>query len=334
MTKDKSIKDLAALINKKFGKNTAITGVDFLFNENPIPTGIFALDLITGGGIPTSRITEAYGDFSSCKTLLCEQWLAEVQKKDGIAVYISTEDPLNVEFAQKVGLNLDELLYIQGLWLEEIYEIQQSVVKQAIKDDRYCGIVIDSVAQAESKEAAETENPTANTGLIKSRINSREMRIMAKLLPGSKVACLYINQLRDRPMVMYGPKQDTPGGRALKFAYSLRIFLKKGKKIMQGDDCIGQSGYIEITKSKVCPPHGKMEFEVTWENGIGPMSGLLELLVKKGYVERATGGWHTVNGNRFQSSIKDLNQGFIRFLEKDDKNVKWLQEEILTRRYL
>jgi recombination protein RecA len=340
-TGDKLLDSLRDAVVKKFGDDVLVDPDKAAQNEDPISTGILAFDLATGGGIPTGRITEVFGDFSTGKTLVAEHWLAQVQQAGGLAVWIASEDRLNAEYATKVGLDIKDMLLFESRYMEEVYDFQVMVIKTLLRESpkRYCGIVWDSIAQSECKQVLElsAEDRSMADSLMRAKMNSTGCRMIAPLLPGTKVACYWINQIREKPGVMYGPTTDTTGGKGVKFASSLRIHLTKGKKITTGKDgdVIGIGGKFEVVKSKVCPPFRFVEFSMTFENGIDPLSGLLPYLVRHGKLTVKTGGWYEAVvgklGERiaFQSS-GPWHEGFTNFVTE---NTDWLSE-ILEKRFL
>ena len=274
-----------------------------------ISTGVIAFDRITGGGLPLGRLTELYGDWSSGKSVLAYHIIALVQALGGIAILIDTEGSLNEPWAKSLGINLDLLIYFEPMSFEDAYGVMEDCVLKVRAMPQFANVpivvVLDSVAGTSAKADDEGEFGTSPIAL-KARISSSSLPRLTRVMRETKSAFLFINQLRDKPMVMYGDKEETTGGRAIKFHSSLRLHMKKsgGKKGKILDEAskrvIGMSGSLLVTKSKVCPPFQSSEFELFYEGGIPRMSGLLGVCVNDGLVQ-STGGWFKVGDEKFRS---------------------------------
>jgi len=310
VTDSKTVKDIMARIEKKYGSGTISTGMNWSIDR--ISTGILAVDLITGGGIPVSRITEVFGDPSTGKTLLALQWLSVVQKSQGTAVYIATEDDPDPDWAAGTGLDVKDLIYIRTKFLEEIYDIIQLICESHQKEnpDRYLGIVLDSIANAESKEMIDTD--VADIGrtmnLARAKVNADGMRRIARILPKTRIAVWMVNHMQ-KSIDPYASMFNTPGGTMVKYNAALRLALYGIKP-----EDAGIRMRVKVIKSKICPPGGKVEIIQLRSSKVNWYSGLLPLLVRYGHVKALAGGWYEMDGNRFQAGKADDHLGFERFL--------------------
>ncbi len=284
-----------------------------------ITTGVVAFDEAMNGGLPEGKVVEIYGDFSSGKSLFVYQAIANLQQAGGVAVLIDTEDSLNGAWAKSVGMNLDTLVYISPLNTSEELTIEYAFKElenmvTLFKADPVLQTVPaifswDSVAATKSKEEGE-EMIYKPEMAIRARVISQLMRKVPSLVAGSRVVTILVNQLRDNVGVMYGKKEDTPGGRAIKFHAHLRLGIKKGKLINKDKVCIGQQGSFRVEKSKVGKPFKTVDFEIDFDSGIPKYSGLKEFLIREKIVVMSA-GWGKIGDYRFQN-LNDETWGHIQ----------------------
>lgn len=323
MTVDKeAIWGITKNLQKNFREDIVTYGKKIIFNENPLPCGVKAIDLLLNGGFPAARVSEVFGDHATGKTMLALRWLAETQRRGGIAIFFAAEDPLNTEFAKLVGLDLENLIYLEPNTLEEMYSLQAGIINELKEKmpNTNVAIVTDSIAQLDSDAAFEVEeiDPKMNVSLGKARINSAAMRKIPILIKGSNIAILYINQLREKPGVMFGSPFDTSGGRAMKYATSVRLQIHTGKKLKDDQgQIIGTSSKVELVKSKVCAPFKCFQMEIIFKWGVQDNAGLLDLLKKEGLVISKTGGHYSCMGISFRSSAKDHHRGFSDWIDEN-----------------
>ena len=332
---------LADLLNKKYKRQIAFYGNDFisLLNEDPISTGVACLDYITSGGFPAGRLSEVYGEYSSGKTLICLNWLAQIQQMGGTAVFFQLEDRLTAYILQMGGVDINNFHYIIPDSLEEMYDICRSIIREAKgnEPDRYYGIVVDSIAQADTCRDSDTiEDRKAFDTMEKAKTNAVGMRKIAPLLPDSRIGVILVNQERTK-VSQFGSYTEAGGGKAVKFTVSLSIRLSRGKKIKsETGEIIGQVSRVQIVKSKVSPPFSTCEFTVIFKNspgvsgGIIPFSGFLELMVERGKIIGKGGGHYEIadpqeedgiTSEKFTSSAGSLHSGFEDWISD---NVDWV----------
>ena len=293
--KNKALDVALAQIEKSFGKEAIMKMGERAANMKieTIPTGALSLDLALGiGGLPRGRVVEIYGPESSGKTTLTLHVIAEAQKKGGMAAFIDAEHALDPVYAQKLGVNVDELLISQPDSGEQALEITEKLVRSGALDI----IVIDSVAALVPKAEIEGEMGDSHVGL-QARLMSQALRKLTSIVSSTKTTVMFINQLRHKIGVMFGNPETTPGGLALKFYSSVRLDIRKIETIKAADVVTGARIRVKVVKNKVAPPYRQAEFEMVNGEGISTEGCLLDMGVETGLLEKS-GTWYIYKGDR------------------------------------
>ncbi len=260
-----------------------------------ISTGSISLDAALGiGGVPRGRIMEIYGPESSGKTTVCLHIIAEAQKTGGLAAFIDTEHALDTSYAQKLGVDIGNLLVSQPEYGEQALEICETLVRSNALDV----IVVDSVAALTPRAEIEGEMGDAVMGM-QARLMSQALRKLTAAVSKSNVVLIFTNQLRDKIGVMFGSPETTTGGKALKFYASLRMDIRRIAAIKDGTDVIGNRTKVKIVKNKVAPPFKEVEFDIIYNEGISKTGDLIDIAVNKEVIKKG-GAWFTYGENRVQ----------------------------------
>ena len=295
-------------IEKQFGKGSIMR----LGQRNQvapieaISTGAISIDYALGiGGLPRGRVTEIYGPESSGKTTLALQVIAEAQRSGGMAAFVDAEHALDAQYAQKLGVDLENLLVSQPDNGEQALEIVEVLVRSNSVDV----VVVDSVAALVPKAEIDGEMGEAQMGL-QARLMSQALRKLTGIVSKSKTTLIFINQLREKIGVMFGNPETTTGGRALKFYASVRIDIRRIASIKDGDQIVGGRTRVKVVKNKVAPPFREAEFDIMYGEGISREGDLLDLAVEKRIVEKS-GAWFAYAGDRLGQGRENAKQ-FLR----------------------
>ncbi len=306
--KRKALQAALAQIERQYGKGTVMRLGDGSVERNieAIPTGSLGLDIALGiGGLPRGRVVEIYGPESSGKTTLTLHVIAEAQKLGGTAAFIDAEHALDVQYAKKLGVNVDELLISQPDTGEQALEIADMLVRSGGVDV----IVIDSVAALVPKAEIEGEMGDSLPGL-QARLMSQALRKLTASIARTHTLVIFINQIRMKIGVMFGNPETTTGGNALKFYASVRMDIRKTGTIKKGDEVLGSETRVKVVKNKVAPPFKEAAFDILYGEGISRESEILELGVQYGLVDK-TGAWYAYEGQRLGQG-KDNARDFLK----------------------
>ncbi|MGB7541670.1 MAG: recombinase RecA, partial [Burkholderiales bacterium] len=305
--KAKALQAALAQIEKQFGKGSIMRmDAGAVQDVQVVSTGSLGLDIALGvGGLPRGRVVEIYGPESSGKTTLTLSVIAQVQKTGGTAAFIDAENALDPQYAQKLGVNIQELLISQPDTGEQALEIADMLVRSGSVDV----IVVDSVAALTPKAEIEGEMGEPQMGL-QARLMSQALRKLTANIKRTNTLVIFINQIRMKIGVMFGNPETTTGGNALKFYASVRMDIRRIGSIKKGDEVIGSETRVKVVKNKVAPPFRQAEFDILYGDGISLEGELLELGVIHGVVEKS-GAWYLYNGDRLGQG-KDNCRDFLK----------------------
>jgi recombination protein RecA len=292
-------------IEKQFGKGSIMRlgQRGAIAPMESISTGSISIDYALGiGGMPRGRVVEIFGPESSGKTTLALQVIAEAQRAGGMAAFVDAEHALDAQYAQKLGVDLENLLVSQPDHGEQALEIVEVLIRSGGVDV----VVVDSVAALVPKAEIEGEMGEAQMGL-QARLMSQALRKLTGVVSKSKTTLIFINQLREKIGVMFGNPETTTGGRALKFYASVRVDIRRIASIKDGDQVIGGRTRVKIVKNKVAPPFREAEFDVMYGEGISREGDLLDLAVEKRIVEKS-GAWFAYGGERLGQGRENAKQ--------------------------
>tara|TARA_B100000925_G_scaffold42630_1_gene27768 strand:+ start:184 stop:1191 length:1008 start_codon:yes stop_codon:yes gene_type:complete len=292
--KDKNLSEAISQIEKQFGKGTVMKMGDREIIDIPsVSTGSLGLDIALGiGGLPKGRVVEIFGPESSGKTTLTLQAIAECQKAGGTAAFIDAEHALDPNYAEKLGVNVDELLLSQPDTGEQALEVTDMLVKSGSVDL----IVVDSVAALTPRAEIEGDMGDHHVGL-QARLMSQALRKITGNIQRSNAMVIFINQIRMKIGVMFGNPETTTGGNALKFYSSVRLDIRRIGAVKEGEEVVGNETRVKVVKNKVSPPFKQAEFQIMYGEGINTEGEILELGQKLELVEKS-GSWYSHNGEK------------------------------------
>ena len=306
--KAKALAAALAQIEKQFGKGTIMKlgEGEVVEDIQVVSTGSLGLDVALGvGGLPRGRVIEIYGPESSGKTTLTLQVIAEMQKIGGTCAFIDAEHALDTSYAQKLGVNLNEVLISQPDTGEQALEIVDSLVRSGAVDL----IVIDSVAALVPKAEIEGEMGDSLPGL-QARLMSQALRKLTATIKKTNCTVIFINQIRMKIGVMFGSPETTTGGNALKFYASVRLDIRRTGTIKKGDEAIGNETKVKVVKNKVSPPFKQAEFDILFGEGISRHGEIIDMGVANGIIEKS-GAWYAYNGEKIGQG-RDNAREFLR----------------------
>ena len=302
--KDKALEQVLADIEKQFGKGAIMKlGSSEHMEIDVTSTGSLSLDIALGvGGFPKGRIIEIYGPESSGKTTIALHAIAEVQKTGGRAAFIDAEHALDPVYAQKLGVNINELLLSQPDTGEQALEICDALVKS----EAVSIVVIDSVAALVPQAEIEGEIGDSHVGL-QARLMSQALRKLSGTISKTKTTAIFINQLREKVGVLFGNPETTPGGRALKFYSTIRLDIRRGEQIKMGESVIGNKTNIKVVKNKVAPPFKTATVDIMYGEGVSKTGELVDLASENNIIQKS-GAWFSYNGEKIGQGRENVKQ--------------------------
>lgn len=329
--REKAIDLAISQIERQFGKGSIMKmgEASSRLQIETIPTGSIALDLALGvGGIPRGRITEIYGPESSGKTTLAQHIIAEAQRMGGVAAYIDAEHAFDPVYAERCGINLDDLLISQPDTGEQALEIAETLVRSGAIDV----VVIDSVAALVPRAEIDGDMGDSHVGL-QARLMSQALRKLTGAISRSKTAVIFINQLRMKIGVMFGNPETTTGGNALKFYASVRLDIRRIEAIKQGQDTIGIRARVKVVKNKVAPPFRQAEFDIMYNEGISQAGSILDVGTDLGII-RKSGAWYYLDEERLgqgRESAKEFLKANPDVLREIENRIRSTSPELRSR---
>ena len=319
--KKKALEQVFNVIEKEYGAGSIMKlGDTHVSSVDSIPTGSLTLDMALGvGGMPRGRIIEIYGPESSGKTTVALHVVAEAQKMGGEAAFIDAEHALDPVYAEKLGVDIDNLIVAQPDTGEQALDIAEALVRSGALDV----IVIDSVAALVPKAEIEGEMGDAHVGLL-ARLMSQALRKLTAIVAKSGAVVIFINQLREKVGVMYGNPETTPGGRALKFFSSVRLDVRRLEVIKNGTEIIGNKTRVKVVKNKVAPPFKEAEFDIMYGEGISKTGNILDMAVEFGIIKKS-GAWFSYDGEKIgqgRDNVRKYMQDNVEFCDNVERQVR------------
>lgn len=328
--KDKSLEKVLSDIEKQFGKGSIMKlGDNKHMKVDVVSSGCLSLDIALGvGGYPKGRIIEIYGPESSGKTTFALQAIAEHQKLGGRAAFIDAEHALDPVYAERLGVNIDELLLSQPDTGEQALEICEALVRS----EALSIVVIDSVAALVPQAEIDGEMGDSHVGL-QARLMSQALRKLSGTINKTQTTCIFINQLREKVGVMFGNPETTPGGRALKFYASIRLDIRRNEQLKMGDGVVGNRTTIKVVKNKVAPPFKTASVDIMYGEGVSHEGEILDLAVDAGIVEK-TGAWYSCGTEKLgqgKENVKLLLKDNFELRDEIEKKVREYYDIDLTK---
>lgn len=320
--KKKALQLVLDKMDKAYGKGAVMRMGDTAVDDKieVIPSGSLGLDLALGiGGYPRGRVIEIYGPESSGKTTLTLHAIAEAQKQGGIAAFIDAEHAFDRFYAEKLGVDVENLIVSQPDNGEQALEIADNLIRSGAIDI----IVIDSVAALTPKAEIEGEMGDSRMGL-QARLMSQALRKLTSTISKTKCTAIFINQLREKIGVMFGNPETTTGGNALKFYSSVRLDIRRSSQIKNGDEVVGNHAKVKVVKNKVAPPFRQAEFDIMYGEGISKVGEILDLAVDKGVVQKS-GSWYSYNESKLgqgRDAVKDVLKDNPELSEEIEAKIK------------
>ena len=321
--REKALDAALAQIDRNFGKGAVMRlGSDERAPVEIIPTGSVALDSALGiGGLPRGRIVEIYGPESSGKTTVALHAIANVQQQGGIAAFIDAEHALDPDYAQKLGVDIDQLLVSQPDTGEQALEITDMLVRSGAVDL----VVIDSVAALVPRAEIEGEMGDSHVGL-QARLMSQALRKLTGGLNQTKTTAIFINQLREKVGVFFGSPETTSGGKALKFYASVRLDIRRIETLKDGGDAVGNRTRVKVVKNKMAPPFKQAEFDILFGQGISREGSLIDYGVEHGIITKS-GAWFTYEGDQLGQGKENAR----RYLRENPDVALEIEDKILVK---
>ncbi|MCR5228958.1 MAG: recombinase RecA [Solobacterium sp.] len=325
--KDQLLADALKAIEKEYGKGSIMRLGDRAdVSVDAIPSGSLALDAALGiGGYPKGRIIEIYGPESSGKTTLALHAIAECQKEGGRCAFIDAENAIDPVYAKKLGVDIDELILSQPDSGEQALEITEVLIKSGAIDL----VVIDSVAALVPQAELDGEMSDASVGL-QARLMSKAMRKLAGVMNRSNCTAIFINQLREKVGIMFGNPETTPGGRALKFYASVRLDVRKGELLKNGQDAYGNVVKIKVVKNKVAPPFRTATVNMLYGEGITHVDEIINLAVENDIIDKA-GAWFSYKGEKIGQGFAAVREYLKNHPEVDEEVTAALKEKLFPK---
>lgn len=318
--KSKALSAAVGQIEKQFGKGAIMRlGDNQAMDIEAISTGSLSIDIALGiGGLPCGRIVEIYGPESSGKTTLTLQVIAEAQKEGKTCAFVDAEHALDPVYAEKLGVNIDDLLVSQPDTGEQALEICDMLVRSGAVDV----VIVDSVAALTPKAEIEGDMGDSHVGL-QARLMSQALRKLTANIKRSNTLCIFINQIRMKIGVMFGSPETTTGGNALKFYSSVRLDIRRIGAIKDGDEVVGNETRVKVVKNKVAPPFKQAEFQIMYGAGISKEAELIDLGVQHKFVDKA-GAWYSYNGDRIGQGKANV----VKYLKENTAMATEIEQRI------
>src|SRR6201986_5401878 len=318
--RDKALEMAMGQIEKQFGKGAVMRmGENLGMQIEAIPTGALALDIALGiGGLPRGRIVEIFGPESSGKSTLAMHVVAEAQRNGGICAYVDAEHAMDPVYARAIGVNVADLLISQPDPGEQALEIAHILIRSGALDV----IVIDSVAALPPRAEIEGDMGDSHVGL-QARLMSQALRKITGALNNTNTTAIFINQLREKIGVMFGPPETTTGGRALKFYASIRLDVRRIEALKDGTDAVGNRTRVKVVKNKVAPPFKQAEFDILYGRGISKEGSLIDVGVEQGLI-RKSGAWYTYENDQLGQGKENVRN----FLKENPDMANELEKKI------